>query len=263
MFGNRALFLSVFLLSACSSVPQQAVSDLAPGGTLRAAINVGNPILAARGPAGGEATGVSVDLARELARRLGVPVQLTVFESAGRVVEAGKAGGWDIGFVALDPARAAEIAQSPPYVVIEGAYMVRTGSPITSNDQVDRKGHRVVLGRNSAYDLYLTRVLKQAEILRTPTSPEVVDTFVKGNYEVAAGVKRQLELDAQRTPGVRILPGRFMVINQAMASQRGKEAGARFVREFIEDMKASGFIAKALERYKVQGAAVAPAGDAK
>jgi polar amino acid transport system substrate-binding protein len=260
--------LSAFLLVACSPMskkpPAAAVSDLAPSGTLRAAINVGNAVLAARPTtAGGEPTGVSVDLARELARRLGVPVQLIVFDAAGKVVEAGKTGGWDIAFVALDPARAAEIAQSPPYVQIEGAYLVRNNSNLKNNEEVDRKGHRVVVGRNSAYDLYLTRALKQAEIVRTPTSTTVVDTFMKENYEVAAGVKQQLENDARRVAGVRLLPGRFMVINQAMASQRGREAGARYVREFVEEMKASGFVAKALERHKQPGAAVAPAGDAK
>jgi len=137
---------------------------------------------------------------------------------------------------------------------------------LRSNDEVDRKGHRVVVGRNSAYDLYLTRNLKQAEIVRTPTSATVVDLFMKENYEVAAGVKQQLENDARRVPGVRLLPGRFMVINQAMASQRITEtrgaAGARYLRDFVEDVKASGFVAKALERHK-QTAVVAPAGDAK
>ena len=254
------------LLAGCASAPPpQAVADLAPGGTLRAAINVGNPLLASRGTP--DPHGVSVDLARELGRRLGVPVQLIVFDAAGKVVEAGKTGGWDIAFVARDPARSAEIAQSPPYVVIEGAYLVRNASPITSNDQVDRKGHRVVVGRASAYDLYLTRTLKQAEIVRTPTSAMVVDHMLQENYEVGAGVKQALEADARRVPGVRLLPGRFMAINQAMASQRITDtrgaAGARYVREFIEEMKASGFVAQALERHKVQGAAVAPAGDAR
>lgn len=260
----RAVLLGILLLlGGCASTPPpQAVKDLAPNGTLRAAINVGNAVLAQRGPAGGEPTGVSVDMARELARRLGVPVQLIVYDAAGKVVEAGRAGAWDIAFVALDPARAAEIAQSPPYVQIEGAYLVRDNSPLRSNEEVDRKGHRVVVGRNSAYDLYLSRNLKQAEIVRTATSATVVDVFMKENYDVAAGVKQQLEADARRVPGLRLLPGRFMVINQAMASQRGREAGARYVRDFVEDVKASGFVAKALERHK-QTAAVAPPGDAK
>jgi polar amino acid transport system substrate-binding protein len=265
----RFALITLALLAGCASTPpQQAVTDLAPSGTLRAAINVGNAVLAAR-PAtpGGEPTGISVDLARELGRRLGVPVQLIVFDAAGKVVDAGRTGGWDIAFVALDPKRAAEIAQSPPYVQIEGSYLVKSESPLKSNDEVDRKGHRVVVGRNSAYDLYLTRELKQAEIVRTPTSGAVVDTMLKENYEVSAGVKQALENDARRIPGVRLLPGRFMVINQAMASQRVEGtrnvAGARYLREFIEEMKASGFIAKAIERHQQPSAVVAPPGDPK
>ena len=258
---RAAAVLVCLLITGCASTPpKEAVADLAPTGALRAAINVGNAVLAARGTP--EPTGVSVDLAKELARRLGVPLHLIVFDAAGKVVEAGKTGDWDIAFVALDPKRAAEIAQSPPYVQIEGAYLVRNDSPLKSNDEVDRKGHRVVVGRNSAYDLYLSRELKQAQIVRTDTSAAVVEDMLKNSYEVAAGVKQQLENDARRLPGVRLLPGRFMVINQAMASQRNKEAGARYVREFIEEMKASGFVAKALERHK-QTAVVAPPGDSK
>ncbi len=258
-----ALVLVLLLQGCASSLPSPAaVSDLAPGGKLRAAINLGNPVLASRG-AGGELQGVSVDLARELAQRLNVPVELLPFDSAGRTVEAGRAGRWDVAFVALDPARAAEIAQSPPYVIIEGAYLVREGSPIRANEEVDRPGTRVVVGRNSAYDLFLTRALKQAALVRSPTSPEVVDFFMKGGYEVAAGVRQQLEMDAKKTSGARLLPGRFMVINQAMASQLGKEAGAQFVRDFIEDAKASGFVARSLASHGVQGAAVAPPGDAQ
>ena len=252
-----------FLLASCASVEnREAISDLAPSGKLRAAINLGNPVLASR-DAAGQPKGVSVDLARELGRRLGVPVELNTYDAAGKVVEAGRSGAWDIAFVALDPGRAAEIAQSTPYVVIEGAYMVRQGSPIRANADVDRAGHRVVVGRNSAYDLYLRRNLKQAKIVQSPTSAGVVEMFLKDNFEVAAGVKQQLEADAKKNPGVRILDGRFMVINQAMASQKGKDAGARYVREFIEEMKASGFVARALERHGIQGAAVAPRGDAQ
>jgi polar amino acid transport system substrate-binding protein len=257
--------LAFLALAGCTSAPkapEAAVADLAPSGRLRAAINLGNPVLASR-DASGQPQGVSVDLARGLAERLGVPVELITFDAAGKVVEAGKSGAWDIAFVALDPARAAEIAQSTPYVVIEGAYLVREDSPIRANAEVDRPGNRIAVGKGSAYDLYLTRNIKQAQIVRTQTSAAVVDFFVQEKIEVAAGVKQQLEADAKRTPGVRILPGRFMVINQAMASQRGKEAGARYVREFVEEMKASGFVARALEQYRIQGAAVAPAGDAQ
>jgi polar amino acid transport system substrate-binding protein len=256
------------LAAACSTpqvkAPEAAIADLAPTGTLRAAINVGNAVLAARpAPPSDEPSGISVDLARELALRLGVPLQLIVYDAAGKVVEAGKAGMWDIAFVALDPARAADINQSPPYVQIEGAYLVRQNSPLRTNEDVDRKGNRVVVGRNSAYDLHLTRAFKQAELVRTPTSSAVVDLMLKENYEVAAGVKQQLENDARRVGGVRLLPGRFMVINQAMASRRGREAGARYLREFVEEMKASGFVAKAIQRHKQPSAIVAPPGDPK
>jgi polar amino acid transport system substrate-binding protein len=259
------LILSALLSASCATPPKAppaAAADLAPTGKLRAAINLGNPVLASR-DAMGQPQGVSVDLARELAARLGVPLELVPFDAAGKVTAAAKSNVWDIAFVAIDPLRGADMEQSPPYVVIEGAYLVREGSPIRANDEVDRPGNRVVVGRGSAYDLYLTRAIKQAQLVRTPSSGVVVDTFMKENYEVAAGVKQQLEADAKRTPGVRILPGRFMVINQAMASQQGKAAGARYVREFIEEMKASGFVARALERYRIEGAAVAPAGDAR
>jgi polar amino acid transport system substrate-binding protein len=257
----RFIALAFLLLSGCASVDKNVVSDLAPTGKLRAAINYGNPVLASR-DANGQAKGVSVDLARELANRLGVPLEVVPFEAAGKVVEAGRSGRWDIGFVALDPKRAQEIEQSPPYVQIEGAYLVRENSPIRNNSEVDRPGNRVVVGPRSAYDLYLSRTLKQAKIVHAPGSPEVVSFFMKNNMEVAAGVKQQLEMDAKKNPGVRILPGRFMVINQAMASQKGKQAGAKYVRAFIEEMKASGFVAAALARHNIEGAGVAPAGDA-
>lgn len=252
-------YLLLLLLAGCASLSTEK-SELAPTGALRAAINFGNPVLASRGP-DGQPKGVSVDLARELGRRLGVPVELVPFDAAGKVVGAAKSGVWDVAFVALDPKRAEDMEQSPPYVVIEGAYLVRESSPLRSNDEVDRPGNRVVVGRNSAYDLFLTRHLKRAQLVRTPTSSQVVQYFVEQNLEVAAGVKQQLEFDARRLGGVRLLPGRFMVINQAMASQKGKEAGARYVRAFIEGMKASGFVAQALARHGIQGAAVAPRGD--
>jgi polar amino acid transport system substrate-binding protein len=234
------------------------MTELAPSGTLRAAINFGNPILASRDAASGEARGVSVDLARELARRLGVPLQLVTFPSAGRVVDAVKAGQVDIAFVAIDPVRGADISYSAAYVVIEGAYLVRNESPIRSNAEVDRPGIRIAVGAGSAYDLYLQRELKSATLVRAPTSPAVVDFFVSQNLEVAAGVKQQLQADAQRVPGLRLLDGRFMVINQAIGTPRGREAGARYLRDFVEEMKASGFVAQALSRHNIEGAAVAP-----
>ncbi|MET0964448.1 MAG: ABC transporter substrate-binding protein [Noviherbaspirillum sp.] len=245
-------------MPSASSAPAAAVSELAPSGKLRAAINFGNPILATRDAASGEARGVSVDLARELARRLGVPVELVTYTAAGKVVEGVKAGEWDIAFVAIDPKRGIDMEQTSPYVVIEGAYMVPQASPIRSNADVDRKGVRIVVGAGSAYDLYLSREIKNAELVRAPTSPLVSDTMVKQSLDVAAGVKQQLEADAKRIPGLRLLDGRFMVINQAMATPKGRMAGARYLGEFVEEMKASGFVAQALARHRIEGAAIAP-----
>nr|WP_314623497.1 ABC transporter substrate-binding protein [uncultured Noviherbaspirillum sp.] len=235
-------------------------SELAPSGKLRAAINLGNPILASKDATSGEARGVSVDLARELGRRLGVPVDLVTYTAAGKVVDGAKANEWDIAFVAIDPKRGAEMAQTMPYVVIEGAYLVPQASPIRTNADVDRQGNRVVVGTGSAYDLYLTREIKAAQLVRAPTSPLVVDTMQKQGYEVAAGVRQQLESDAKRIPGLRMLDGRFMVINQAMAMPKGRPAGERYLGAFVEEMKASGFVAQALARHRIEGAAVAGPG---
>lgn len=241
-------------------MPASLAGAFAPSGRLRASINLGNPILANRDAAGGEPRGVSIDLARAFGRRLGLEVDLVVFDTAAASVEAVSQEQADIGFFAVDPKRAQHIAFTAPYVLIEGAYLVREGSPLRSNEEVDRSGHRVVVGQGSAYDLYLTRELKQAAIVRAPSSPAVVDTFLQENAEVAAGVRQQLEADAQRLPGLRLLPGRFMVIRQAMGCPRSRgEAAAQELARFVEEMKASGFVAAALQRHGVQGASVAPA----
>jgi polar amino acid transport system substrate-binding protein len=236
-----------------------ARAAMAPSGTLRAAINFGNPILASRDPVSGEPQGVSVDLARELGSRLGVPVKLILYPAAGKVVEGIKAGEWDLGFFAIDPVRAAEIDFTPAYVVIEGAYLVPQDSVIRSNEEVDQDGMRVVVGRGSAYDLYLTRELKKATIVRAATSPAVTDMMLTDRIEVAAGVKQQLQADAKRLPGLRLLDGRFMVIQQAMAVPKGRDAvAAAYLSLFVQEMKATGFVARALQRHAIDGAAVAP-----
>ena len=235
------------------------VRALAPDGRLRAAINFGNPILADKDSKTGEPVGVSIDLARELGRRLNVPVELVTFMAAGKVVEAVIANEVSIAFVAIDPQRAVSTFYTAPYVVIEGAYLVRDGSPLKGNEDVDRAGQRIVAAEGSAYDLYLTREIKNATIVHAPTSQAVTDTFLAQNMEVAAGVKQQLQMDAARIPGVRLLPGRFMVINQAMGTPIARAAAGEYLKAFIEEMKASGFVAASLARHRIQGAAVAPA----
>ncbi|AMO96025.1 bacterial extracellular solute-binding s, 3 family protein [Collimonas fungivorans] len=249
---------------ASAAVPGGAnklIAAFAPTGKLRASINLGNPILAGK-DASGAPRGVSVDLARELASRLGLELELLVVDTAGKSVDAVAAGNADIGFFAIDPKRGAQIAFTPPYVLIEGFYLVKDDSPIRRNAEVDAPGTRVVVGAGSAYDLYLTRELKHAEILRSPSSPKVVDTFIETRAEVAAGVKQQLEVDSRRIGGLRLLDQRFMVIRQAMGvpKNRGAEASA-YLAQFVEDMKASGFVAAALERRGIDGAEVAPAGN--
>jgi polar amino acid transport system substrate-binding protein len=201
---------------------------------------------------------VSVDLARELAERLGVPLALVTYTAAGKVVADARANVWDIAFVAIDPARAVDMDYSAPYVLIEGAYAVPHDSAIRTNSDVDRAGNRVVVAAGSAYDLHLSRELEHAQLVRTPTSQGPVPTLLAGRYEVAAGVKQQLEADAKRLPEVRLLDGRFMVIRQALATPKGRSDGARYLAEFVEQMKSSGFVAEGLRRSGVEGAAVAP-----
>jgi len=256
------------LLGACTTAPVApsappaptgVVPDLAPSGKLRAAINFGNPILAVKDPATGDPRGVSVDLARELGTRLNVPVELVPYESAGNVVAGQKAGAWDVAFLAVDPARASELHFTAPYVVIEGAYLVPARSTIRANADVDRAGVRIVVGAGSAYDLFLSRELSHATLVRAPTSPAVTDTLVAQNLDVAAGVKQQLEADAKRVPGMRLLDGRFMVINQAVATPRGRAAATGYLDTFVEEMKATGFVERSLARHGIAGASVAPA----
>ena len=234
-------------------------SAFTPTGKLRACINLGNPILAGL-DAAGQAAGVSVDLAGELAKLLGVELELVLVDAAGKSVEVVAADQADIGFFAIDPLRGEHIAFTAPHVLIEGCYLVKDDSPLRSNDEVDQAAHRVVVGKGSAYDLYLTRTLQHAQIVRSPTSPTVVDTFLEQGAEVAAGVKQQLEADARRLGGLRLLGERFMVIQQAMGTpkSRGLEAAA-FLARFVEDMKAGGFVAAALQRHGIEGASVAPA----
>lgn len=237
----------------------EALRELAPSGRLRAAINLGNAVLA-QGTLQ-EPRGITVDLARELARRIGLPLDLVTFDAAGKVFDALKIGAWDVAFIAIEPARAAEIEFSPPYVLIEGTYMVREGSPLKAIEDVDKAGVRIAVGRGSAYDLYLTRTLKAAELLRSPSGGccSMVEMFLADKLDVVAGVRQQLEPFAVPGSGLRVMDGRFQVIRQAMAVPKGRLAAAAYVRGFVEEAKASGFVKAGLDRSGQTGAAVAPA----
>lgn len=232
----------------------------APTGVLRASINLGNPILAGRHADSGELFGVSVDLARALAAALELPLELLVFEKAMKSVEAVKGEAADIGFFAIDPARSEGLRFSAPYVLIEGSYLVRASSPLQANDAVDRAGTRIAVGVGSAYDLFLTREITQATLERVPHADAVREALVSGQVEVAAGIRQLLEGWAGANASLRMLPGRFMQIQQAMGlpESRGAEAAAALAA-FVEHMKASGFVADALARHGIAGASVAPA----
>ena len=247
-----------------SAIASEAVSELAPQGRLRAAINFGNSVLAQRDETSGAVGGVTIDLACELARRLDVPVDLVPFEAAGKVFEALPTDVWDIAFLAIEPVRAAEIDFTPPYVFIEGTYMVRDGSPLREIGDVDRPGVRISVGRGSAYDLYLTRTIKNATVVPAHTGGRqaMIDLFNQDNLEVVAGVRGWLDDYAAANPGYRVMDGRFQEIRQAMGMPKGRSAATlAYLRAFVEEMKASGFVADALKRSGRADAAVAPAGD--
>ena len=233
--------------------------EFAPTGTLRASINLGNPVLAHSHTAAEKPAGVTLDLSREFARALGVPVSFLLFDGAAKSVAALASGQADIGFMAIDPQRAETTHFTPAYVQIEGVYLVAQDSPIRSNEEVDHAGIRIVVGQGSAYGLYLARNLHKASLVQVPTSEEVVDAMLQGGLEVAAGVRQQMEADAQRVgSGVRLLDGRFMVIRQAMAMPKGRSAeAAAFLDAFVARMKSTGVVAQALERHGILGAQVA------
>ncbi len=237
----------------------EAVQALAPGGRLRAAINTGNLVLVQKDAAGGEPHGITVDLAHELGRRLGVPVDLVVYDAAGKVTAAATTNAWDIAFVAIEPARAAEIGFSAPYLIIEGTYMVPADSPLKTVADADRPGTRIGVSKGSAYDLYLSRTLKNATLVRYPSPPASLDGFVADKLDAAAGVRQQLTQFAASHPGFRVMADRFQEIRQAMGTPRDRPAaGLRYLKSFVEDVKASGFVAAALERSHQADAAIAP-----
>jgi polar amino acid transport system substrate-binding protein len=243
---------------AYDDVPGGVAAQLAPGGRLRVAINLGNTVLAQEGPAGGAPRGVSSELARELARRLGVPIDYVTFDAAGKVFDALKAGALDIVFLAIDPVRAEAIDFTGPYVMIEGVYLVPQDSGLRSVEDVDRAGVRVAVARGSAYDLYLTRALKHATLVRDQSGVQALGMFLRDRLEAAAGVRQPVVAFAQAHPQTRVIPGRFMAINQAMGTPRGRAAGLAYLHGFIEEMKASGFVARALAASGQAEAAVAP-----
>jgi len=263
---RHLLACAAVVLASCAAVPASTPSvspalraEFAPSGTLRVGVNFGNPVIAQKDPAGGAPRGVGPSLARELARRLGVPVTYVTYDAAGKMADAVRQGAWDIAFLAVDPRRATEMDFSAPYVQIEGTYMVRKESPLRTIADVDREGVRVAVGDKSAYDLYLTRELKRAKLVKSPTSTGAVELFEAQNLEAVAGVKNPLVEAAAKDASLRVMEGSFMVIGQASAVPAGRPNAARYLREFVEDAKASGFVARALQESGAQATVAPPA----
>jgi polar amino acid transport system substrate-binding protein len=230
-------------------------SALAPSGVLRAAINLGNPVLAQGTSAA--PTGVTIDIGREIAARLGIGVEFVCFDAARDSLAALLTGRADICFLGIEPARAGEVAFTAPYVLIEGVYAVPDGSALATVADVDGPGVRIGVKRGSAYDLFLSRTLRHAEVVRGVEGTEV---FLAENLEVAAGVREPVTEFVGSHPGIRLIEGRFMEIRQAVGTTKAKRPDTiGFLHKLVEDLKASGFIADSLRR-SGQTAAVAPPG---
>jgi len=233
-------------------------SELAPTGKLRVGLNYGNFLLVSDASKDGEPRGVAPDLARELARRLEVPLEFVGFDAAGKLAEAVKAGAWDVAFLGAEPQRANEIAFTAAYLEIPATYLVPAGSPIRTIAEVDREGVRIAVAAKSAYDLYLSRNLKHAKLVRAEGIDGSYDLFVAQKLEVLSGLKPRLVSDAERLPGSRLLEGQFTAIQQAIGTPKGRDAAAGYLREFAEDVKVSGLVAQAIARNAVRGVSVAP-----
>lgn len=236
-------------------------AQLAPNGVMRAGMNLGNPVIVQR-DANGELRGIGATLAREIARRIGARVEFVTFETAGKLADAVKPRAWEIAFLAIDAERAVDIDFTDAYVHIEGTYLVRDTSPLRTIEEIDRDGVRIAVGHKTAYDLFLSRTIRRAALVREASSQVAIDAFLAGGTDVVAGVKQPLLATAARTTGLRVLDGNFMVIRQAAGVPKGNSAAHTYVAAFIEDAKASGFAARALRESGVEGAAIAPAASA-
>ena len=239
---------------------QDVIGELAPTGVLRAGINMSNFLLVTGKAANGDPDGVSPDMARELARRLGVPVKLIPFKSPGELADQAGNNVWDIGNIGAEPARAETIAFTAAYAEIASTYLVPAGSPIKSIAEVDRPGVRIAVTGRSAYGLWLDRNIKHAELVRSDTLDSAFDQFVNDNLDVLAGLTPRLLTDVEKLPGARILDGQFSAVQQAIGTPKKNTKAAPYLRAYVEEAKASGFVASLIEKHKVRGLSVAPPG---
>lgn len=258
-FALAAIALS--FLSSCVTAPQVTPAvraDLAPTGKMRVGINYGNPLFAVRDAKTGEGSGVAVDLARELSRQLGVPVELVGYSAAGQLTAALKTGSWDVAFLAFEKERANEISFSAPFAEIDATYLVHADSTLRTAADVDRKGVRIAVTAKGGNDLYLTRTLKNATLVRVSGPQAALKQFITEKLDAYAGLKPTLLTNAEKYPGLRVVEGRYTVIGYSAGVPKGREAGAKHLAEFIEDAKRSGLVAKSIEKSGVRGVTVAP-----
>jgi polar amino acid transport system substrate-binding protein len=235
-------------------------AELAPHGVLRAGINMSNFLLVTGRSAAGDPEGVSPSMARAIADRLGVPIKYVPFPKPGELADAVDSDTWDIGLIGAEPARAEKIAFTAAYAEIEATYLVPAGSPITAIAEVDRPGMRIAVSARSAYDLWLERNIKHATLIRSDGLAGAVEKFQRDGLEALAGLRPALLTDVQKIPGARILDGQFTAVQQAIGTPRKNVEGAKFLRAFVEEAKASGLVAGFIERHKVKGLSVAPPG---
>jgi len=241
-------------------VSQQVKAELAPTGILRAGINLSNFLLTTGRDAAGDPVGVAPDMAREIAQRLGVPVKYVTYKTPGELADAAETGVWDVGLIGAEPQRAEKIAFSPAYVEIEATYLVPAGSPLKSLADVDRPGVRIAVTGRSAYGLWLDRNIERAELVKSGTLDSAYDQFVRDKLDALAGLRPRLLSDVAKLPGACILDGKFTSVQQAIGTARKNAAAAAFLREFVEQAKASGFVQGLIDKHKVRGLTVAPPG---
>ena len=240
----------------------EIIAELAPTGVLRAGINLSNFLLVTGKSPAGDPEGVAPDMAREVARRLDVPVKYVTFPSPGTLGDQAGKGVWDIGLIGAEPQRAETIAFTAAYVEIEASYLVPAGSPVKTIADIDAPGIRIAVAGRSAYGLWLDRNIRRAELVRAESLAGAFEQFVRDKLDALAGLKPGLLADVEKLPGARILDGKFMAVQQAIGTAKKNAAGAMFLRDFVEEAKASGLVARLIEKHKVRGLSVAPAAKA-
>ena len=242
-----------------AAVTPDVRADLVPTGTLRAAINYGNFILATKDRATGESRGPRSTWPQEIGKRLGVPVEIVAYDSVAVMGDAAPTGVWDIAFLGSDPARETLMSFTPAYLEIEATYLVPGASPLRTAAEVDREGVRVATPARANYHLYLSRHLQRAQLVSTPGAEAAFELLAAGEVEAPAGLTPALLGLVARLPGSRLVEGRFMGVQQSIAVPKGKDAGLRYLRDVVEDAKESGLVARAIERTGAKGVTVASA----